>query len=88
MGIDISHQRAKLVEAIDLEKVDLAINLSSGDLAKRLPPKLHRLQWPMPDPAVADPKMSMGAHFEKFQRACVELQARIGELRDRYVSLD
>ncbi len=55
LGIDISEQNSKGLEAVPLERIDLVVTLC-GDAAEScptLPKKTERLHWPLPDPALA-----------------------------------
>ncbi len=55
-GIDISNQQSKGLEAIPLDKIDLAVTLC-GEAAESCPTlsaKTERLHWPLPDPAQAN----------------------------------
>ncbi len=55
VGIDISGQSSKGLEAIPLEKMDLAITLcgEAAESCPTLPKKTEHLHWPLPDPALA-----------------------------------
>ena len=56
VGIDISNQQSKGLEAIPLDKIDLAVTLC-GEAAESCPTlstKTERLRWPLPDPAQAN----------------------------------
>ena len=50
-GIDISHQRAKGLAAIPLDKVDTIVTLCAEEVCPIVPGKVRRLHWPLPDPA-------------------------------------
>ncbi len=61
VGIDISGQRSKGLEAIPIDKLDLLVTLC-GDAAETcptLPKKVERIHWPLRDPALAQ-----GTHEE------------------------
>jgi arsenate reductase len=53
LGIDISGQRSKSVDAIDPETVDLVVTLCADEVCPVFPGKVRRLHWPLPDPAAA-----------------------------------
>jgi arsenate reductase len=55
VGIDISNQRSKGLEAVPLENIDLAVTLcgEAAETCSTLPTKAERLNWPLPDPARA-----------------------------------
>jgi len=54
-GIDISGQRAKGIEAIPIETIDLLITLcgEAEEACPALAAKVERQHWPLPDPALA-----------------------------------
>jgi arsenate reductase len=53
LGIDISGQRSKSVDAIDPDTVDLVVTLCADEVCPVLLGKARRLHWPLPDPAAA-----------------------------------
>ena len=74
IGIDITAQRSKGIEAVPLETVDTVVTLCAEESCP-LPPSLtRRLHWPLPDPtAGADP-------LEGFRRVRDDLRGRIAAL--------
>jgi arsenate reductase (thioredoxin) len=72
VGIDISGQRSKSIDDVDVETVDLVVTLCAEEVCPVLPGRVRRLHWPMPDP---------GAHtgVESDQ----ETQERYAALRDQ-----
>lgn len=52
-GIDISTQRAKGLDAIPLAEVDTIVTLCAEEVCPVAPGQVHRLHWPLPDPARA-----------------------------------
>lgn len=53
IGIDISGQRSKSVEAIDPDTVGLVVTLCADEVCPVFLGKARRLHWPLPDPATA-----------------------------------
>ncbi len=55
VGVDISDQRSKGLEAIPLEKIDLVVTLcgEAAESCPTLPKTTEHLHWPIPDPALA-----------------------------------
>lgn len=51
VGIDISAQRSKSVDSIDLSRLDLVVTLCAEEVCPVLPGKVERLHWPIADPA-------------------------------------
>ena len=49
-GIDISRHRAKGLDAIPLEEVDVIVTLCAGEVCPVVPSNVRRLHWPLPDP--------------------------------------
>jgi arsenate reductase len=51
LGIDISGQRSKSVDAIDPSTVDLVVTLCADEVCPVFLGRVLRLHWPLPDPA-------------------------------------
>ena len=51
VGIDISGHRAKGLDEVPMSSISTVITLSSDDRCPGLPDEVHRLHWPIPDPA-------------------------------------
>lgn len=80
VGIDISAQSAKALDAVDLGAVDLAITLC-GDGGCPVPPRgVVHLHWPLPDPAAARPGDSHARQLDRFRAVRDELSERIAAL--------
>jgi len=62
-GIDITGQRSKSVDDIDVSDLDVVITLCAEEVCPILPTRARRLHWPMPDPAAAS-----GGEDERLQR--------------------
>lgn len=80
IGLDISRQRSKSVKEIPIDRVDWVITLcAEGDEAcPNFPGEVHRLHWPLADPAAA-----IGGHAElmaAFRAVRDELAERIRQL--------
>jgi protein-tyrosine-phosphatase len=54
VGIDISAQRAKGLDTIDKDSVDLAITLCDDQVCPYFPGRVEQLHWPLEDPAAED----------------------------------
>ena len=61
IGIDISAQRPKAVETIDLDAIDLVITLCAEEVCPVTPGTVKRLHWPIADPAAANTPQAFGA---------------------------
>jgi arsenate reductase len=73
-GIDISEQRAKSVGEIPLDTVDTIVTLCAEEVCPVVPGAVHRLHWPLPDPAAV-----AGGDAERL-RAFRETRDRLREL--------
>lgn len=74
IDIDISAQRSKSVEDIDLETVDTVITLCQEEVCLYVQAGMERLHWPLPDPAAeTDPDKRRQA----FGRVRDQLRERI-----------
>ena len=51
IGIDISGQYSKGLDAIDLDSVDAVITLCAEEVCPVFPRKVRKLHWGLPDPA-------------------------------------
>jgi len=57
VGIDISEQTSKSVDAVPLDRIGTVVTLCEGlgDPCPNVPGKVRRLHWPIPDPYLAAP---------------------------------
>ncbi len=79
IGIDISAQHAKGMDAVPLEEADLIVTLCAEEVCPVAPGgRARKLHWPLPDPGVvtADPT----ARREAFRAVRDELARRIKQL--------
>jgi arsenate reductase len=81
IGIDISGQRSKSVDEIDPAAVDLVVTLCAEEVCPVFPGRVHRLHWPIPDPASADPSVPPAELRARFRTARDQIKARIEILR-------
>lgn len=77
IGIDISGQRSKSVEEVDLERLDLVVTLCAEEVCPVLPGRVKRLHWPIPDPASKDASIPAEEMRARFRRARDEIKARL-----------
>ena len=77
VGIDITGQRSKSVDAIDPASVDAVITLCAEQVCPVWPGKLARMHWPLPDPASTDPGLSADAVPGRFRAVRDELRFRL-----------
>lgn len=78
IGIDVSGQRSKHVETIDLATVDVVVTLCADEVCPVLPGEARRLHWPLPDPAAA--AGSEGERLDRFRSVRDEIAARLAQL--------
>lgn len=77
LGIDITGQRSKSVDAIDPASVGAVITLCAEEVCPVWPGKLARMHWPLPDPATPDPDAPADAVLARFRAVRDELRFRI-----------
>ena len=77
VGIDITGQRSKSVDAIDPASVDAVITLCAEEVCPMWPGKLARMHWPLLDPASSDPALSAEAMLARFRAVRDELRSRL-----------
>lgn len=77
IGIDISGQRSKSVDAINPRSVDRVITLCAEEVCPVFLGHVDRLHWPLPDPA----GISGEAAIDGFRQVRDELARRIEGLR-------
>jgi N-acetylglutamate synthase-like GNAT family acetyltransferase len=77
LGIDITAQHSKSVDAIDPASVDAVITLCAEEVCPVWPGQRSRLHWPLPDPASTDPTLSAEALRSRFRAARDELRFRL-----------
>ncbi len=80
LGIDISSQRSKGLDGIDLDSVEAVITLCSEEVCPWFPRPVPRLHWPLEDPAAI-----VGTESERldaFRRVRDDLARRIEVLFD------
>jgi arsenate reductase len=77
VGIDISRQRSKSVDAIDPASVGAVITLCAEEVCPVWPGKLARMHWPLPDPAITDPGVPADAVLARFRVLRDELRFRL-----------
>ena len=80
LGIDITGQHSKSVDAIDPASVGAVITLCAEEVCPVWPGKITRLHWPLPDPASADPGLSAGSVLARFRAVRDELRRRLWAL--------
>ena len=76
IGIDISANRSKSVDAIDRESVDTVITLCAEEVCPLYLGAARRLHWPLPDPAGLGEGEE--ASRRRFRAVRDELRERIG----------
>lgn len=80
LGVDISDQRSKGLEAVPLEKIDLVITLcgEAAESCPTLPKNTEHLHWPLPDPARAEGDRD--EVLDAFRKVRDEIRARAEQL--------
>ncbi|HNP63586.1 MAG TPA: arsenate reductase ArsC [Woeseiaceae bacterium] len=80
IGIDISDQYAKSVDTIDPDSVDTVVTLCAEEVCPVFPRKVHRLHWPIPDPAAAQGDEAHEDRLDRFRQARNQISERIKSL--------
>jgi len=78
VGIDISGQRAKRIDAVLFDRIDTVVTLCGGNACPVLPGTTRSLHWEIADPAVVEG--TDAARVEAFRSARDELRSHIAEL--------
>jgi arsenate reductase len=76
VGVDISKQVSKSVEAIDPEVVDLVITLCEEEVCPAFLGKARKLHWPLRDPARISSSEPV-RRLEEFRKIRDEIQERL-----------
>ena len=82
LGIDISAQRSKSVNDIDVGALDLVVTLCAEEVCPVLPGRVRRLHWPIPDPSSQNPSTSPDSMRERFRTARDQIKSRLGTLKE------
>ncbi|MBD3160506.1 MAG: arsenate reductase ArsC [Candidatus Eisenbacteria bacterium] len=53
IGIDISGQRAKGIDAVPVDRIDRVVTLCAEEVCPAFPRPVEKRHWPLPDPAAA-----------------------------------
>lgn len=77
IGIDISGQYAKSVDAIDTDAVDIVVTLCAEEVCPVLPGRVERRHWPIRDPAAIDENAAREEKLSAFRAARDEIRARL-----------
>ena len=87
MGIDISTQRSKAIDADLLEKMDVIVALCGNAEAScpMTPPEIRRMHWPIDDPVHA--VGSEEGIMEAFRKARDEIRGKIDELIHSFIGV-
>jgi arsenate reductase len=78
VGIDASAQRSKHVDQVPWREADLVVTVcgEGGEVCPAVGPEVHRVHWPLPDPAVAPEPERLAA----FRATREQLRWRIAAL--------
>jgi arsenate reductase len=77
IGIDITGQRSKSVDEIDIGSIDLVITLCADEVCPILPGRVRRLHWPISDPATKDATLSAEEMRTRFRAAREQITGRL-----------
>lgn len=79
IGIDISHQKPKSFDAVDLDEYDLVVVLYKDEPIPTLPPNLKIKKWEVSDPSHAD--VSPEELLRKFRKIRDDIRKKVLSLR-------
>lgn len=80
IGIDISAQRSKSVDAIEADSIGTVVTLCAEEVCPVYLGQARRLHWPIPDPAEEKAGLTAGERRERFRAARDEIRGRLEEL--------
>jgi arsenate reductase (thioredoxin) len=78
IGVDISSQRSKSWNEIDLSKLDLVITLCAEEICPILPIKVQTLHWPIHDPD--ETQGSSEVKLQAFRWARIDIKSKLEQL--------
>jgi arsenate reductase len=81
IGIDLTTQVAKSVQAIDPATVGIVITLCAEEVCPVFLGNVRRLHWPIDDPATADPTLSHAEMLARFRTARDRIRTLLEESR-------
>jgi len=79
-GLDLSTHNSKPVAAIDPTTIDVVVTLCAEEVCPLFLGAVHRLHWPIDDPASADPSLTPDDMRARFRQAAAAIEARLAEL--------
>ena len=77
IGIDISSQVSKSVDTINPASVDIVVTLCAEEICPVMPATVHRLHWPIPDPATSDPSVTHEDALSRFRKTRDQIKTRL-----------
>lgn len=77
IGLDISQQRSKTVEDIDLAGLDAVVTLCAEEVCPVVPGTVRRIHWAIADPVSSDPELSAEDQRARFRSARDQIRARL-----------
>jgi arsenate reductase len=80
IGIDISDQRAKGMDAVAADAFDVVVTLCGEAECPVLPAGVRQLHWPLDDPAAHPPNAPPETIRQRFRHARDAIVARLGGL--------
>lgn len=79
-GLDLGSHSSKSIASIDPAKIDVVVTLCAEEVCPLFLGNVHRLHWPIDDPASADPSLTPEVMRAHFRRAADAIEARLAEL--------
>jgi arsenate reductase len=77
LGIDLTSHRSKSADTIDAASIDTVITLCAEEVCPVFLGNVHRLHWPVDDPASTDPSLTREQMLARFRKARDEIRAKL-----------
>jgi arsenate reductase len=77
IGIDIASHRSKSADTIDPASIDTVITLCAEEVCPVFLGNMHRLHWPIEDPASTDPSLTRDQLLARFRAARDSIRAKL-----------
>jgi arsenate reductase len=77
IGIDIASHTSKSADTIAAASIDTVITLCAEEVCPVFLGEVHRLHWPVEDPASTDPSLTREQMLARFRKARDEIRAKL-----------
>jgi len=80
VGVDLTAHHSKSVQTIDPATVGTVVTLCAEEVCPVFLGQVHRLHWPIPDPASKDPALARDEMLARFRTARDQIQTKLEDL--------